>query len=69
MTPVYEYRVDGWPLCPRCGADELFSGEIPAKPTDDLQCLACNWRGAVPVKSDHCRSHRAPDGHLGAVGE
>ncbi len=23
--PITEYRRDGWPLCPRCGEDELAS--------------------------------------------
>ena len=34
-------RADGWPLCPRCGDDELWS------PTSDEAgirgCLSCGW--------------------------
>lgn len=42
------YRRDGWPLCPRCGDDELMSMAIPARADSVLQCLNCSWRGFVP---------------------
>jgi hypothetical protein len=52
---------DGWPLCPSCGDDELYSlvilhwdgrfQEWPPKPEDYLNgqfaCYACRWRGYV----------------------
>jgi len=51
-----EFRQDGWPLCPNCGEDELWSrfiwcgdGTIIPKPTmddyinDGLQCYRCQW--------------------------
>lgn len=70
MTPVDDsYRKDGWPLCPRCGEDELWSarmywwnGSAP-RPTlaecfaHDFGCYLCGWRGCVPpligVKGNH----------------
>lgn len=48
-----EYRPDGWPLCPQCGEDELYShliwdgcGERP--PLEDwieagIGCYVCQW--------------------------
>ena len=42
-----EYRDDGWPLCPKCGDDELMSSELTPAPTDSMKCLACGWRGHV----------------------
>lgn len=48
-----EFRPDGWPLCPRCGEDELYSlflcADIDKKPTqeeliaDGLRCYSCHW--------------------------
>lgn len=49
----YEYRRDGWPLCPRCGEDELWSAVAifsMADPLGDLRCYNCNWEGRVPMK-------------------
>jgi len=46
----YEYRKDGWPFCPRCGEDELWSAKIPAQPTDALSCYRCQWTGVVPKR-------------------
>lgn len=48
-----DFRADGWPLCPQCGEDELYSllfwdgsGERP--PIREwmkagLQCYRCGW--------------------------
>lgn len=57
-----EYRSDGWPLCPRCGSDELAStvpidfhvvkGCRKANATDPMKCLYCHWDGdgaAAPI--------------------
>jgi hypothetical protein len=57
----YEYRPDGWPLCPQCGDDELWSrvpghsSELPETPALLLACFAepftcyfCNWSGRLP---------------------
>jgi len=47
----HKYRADGWPLCPSCGDDELTSLELQPKPTDDLTCLLCGWKGTVPERA------------------
>ncbi len=49
------HRRDGWPLCPRCGEDELMSQvpvsiSIKAQPTDRMKCLRCAWEGVVPPR-------------------
>jgi hypothetical protein len=49
------YRDDGWPLCPCCGEDQLWSGETPPRASDVLQCVLCCWRGTVPL-SDTMRA-------------
>lgn len=51
-------RPDGWPLCPQCGEDELWSAFRPSPPDDrgrlaqylaaTLQCYRCGWQGAAP---------------------
>jgi hypothetical protein len=51
--PFYKTRADGWPLCPVCGDDELWShlnwngmGERPpleAYIDAGLTCYACNY--------------------------
>lgn len=50
-----EHRKDGWPLCPKCGEDELVSALLqvvdPMKPTPSLLeclhhgffCMGCGW--------------------------
>ena len=42
-----EYRDDGWPFCPNCGMDELFS--VDKIPTIDniIGCYSCGWRSLV----------------------
>lgn len=60
-----EYRPDGWPLCPRCGEDELASvvslgGRLRTKdgmlrramPTDEMTCYRCRWNGCVPRRDE-----------------
>lgn len=56
-TPFTAYRADGWPLCPQCGEDELYSliNSIPYvmehghnPPLQDyldagLVCYQCGW--------------------------
>lgn len=37
-------RADGWPLCPRCGKDELYSLENPATLENIFGCYACDFR-------------------------
>jgi hypothetical protein len=49
-----EFRADGWPFCPRCGEDELYSHLMlgwtrdeppPVKDCIDsgMKCYRCNW--------------------------
>ncbi len=56
----YETRADGWPLCPHCGKDELWSPLIP-NPIDSkppvsayieagLRCYRCGWASDDQVK-------------------
>ena len=46
------FRQDGWPLCPRCGEDELWTPWNPPLEADvtlddyvgrQLRCYACQW--------------------------
>lgn len=38
-------REDGWPLCPGCGDDELYSLEMPVATEDTIiGCYACGWK-------------------------
>jgi hypothetical protein len=55
-APVYtESRADGWPLCPRCGEDELWSAgdetDQSFKPTIEsiAGCYMCGWE---PIKRE-----------------
>ena len=53
--PYKEFRKDGWPLCPRCGEEELYSrvmiawmGEGERPTLEDclkgaMTCYRCNW--------------------------
>jgi predicted RNA-binding Zn-ribbon protein involved in translation (DUF1610 family) len=38
------HRADGWPLCPQCGDDELWSSENEATIETIVSCLGCGWR-------------------------
>jgi len=52
-----EFRKDGWPLCPRCGDDELYStvclywSRLDRPPTleecfaSTFGCYYCLWKG------------------------
>lgn len=39
-----ESRPDGWPLCPGCGEDELWSAETYPSRLRIAGCYACPWR-------------------------
>lgn len=55
------YRTDGWPLCPQCDEDELYShvclrwdGVSPRPTLDeslagDFTCYVCGWSSGPPV--------------------
>jgi hypothetical protein len=64
---IFEYRSDGWPLCPACGTDSLQSVEavkdssvpvtsrIPLRqplPDDKMACAHCSWTGFVEKRRD-----------------
>jgi hypothetical protein len=54
-TPYKEFRKDGWPFCPRCGEDELYSHKMlhwhgdGERPTIEecikggMTCYNCSW--------------------------
>lgn len=54
-SPYKEFRKDGWPLCPQCGEDELYSHlmlgwtDPDSKPTvqecidTGMKCYRCSW--------------------------
>ena len=43
--PAYpQRRADGWPLCPGCGDDELWSAAVPATVDTIVSCLGCGWK-------------------------
>lgn len=49
--PDFKYRADGWPLCPACGEDELWSRlywedvrpALSAFIAAGLRCYCCDW--------------------------
>lgn len=43
-VPYLEYRRDGWPICPACGEDELYSLAVPATVETICGCYRCNWK-------------------------
>ncbi len=59
LTQYPATRKDGWPFCPRCGEDELYSRYIPEPPALDgdvpgeillrcylatgTKCYRCGW--------------------------
>lgn len=61
-TPLYtQFRDDGWPFCPDCGYDELYSLaflQYDAKETPTLEqyleagmrCYNCNFESHNPIK-------------------
>lgn len=38
-------RLDGWPLCPLCGEDEVYCLQNPACICADMRCYGCKWHG------------------------
>lgn len=53
ISPPYKKsRLDGWPLCPQCGEDELYCVQWPATIDRIAGCYVCRWRpGMEPAKS------------------
>jgi hypothetical protein len=55
MTLVFaEHRADGWPLCPGCGDDELYSQAVPATIETICGCYRC---GTLSQTADAARSN------------
>jgi hypothetical protein len=58
---TYDTRAGGWPLCPSCGEDELYSlfpwdGSDPKPPMQawidhGLRCYKCGWDSTRPIVS------------------
>jgi hypothetical protein len=59
--PVYRHRrADGWPYCPQCDEDELWSNATPA--TEDSIVGCYRGRGVSSTRSRSRTGHRAQDG-------
>jgi hypothetical protein len=50
------FRADGWPLCPICGEDELYSLSIPANREEIHGCYRCG--AAHQILERHARRER-----------
>lgn len=61
-SPYREFRRDGWPLCPRCEEDELYSFLMLGWTKDDpptvrqcietgMKCYRCSWDSTVDYKA------------------
>ena len=54
--PAYvRRRDDGWPLCPGCDEDELWSNSVPATEETIVSCLRCNWRPGYYIQNHEGR--------------
>lgn len=43
--PIYRHRrADGWPYCPRCDEDELWSDATYATEDIIVGCYRCGWK-------------------------
>jgi hypothetical protein len=60
----FEYRRDGWPLCPNCGDDELWSRALDPRATDPLRCYVCGWSGVVPAQGSSRVADRTAESTL-----
>lgn len=49
MNDIKRHRADGWPICPQCDEDELYSLAIPADPAKIDGCYRCGWRSGVAI--------------------
>lgn len=48
VSPYRRFRADGWPYCPCCDEDELYSLADPASIETIVGCYRCGWR---PVRA------------------
>jgi predicted RNA-binding Zn-ribbon protein involved in translation (DUF1610 family) len=46
VRPYKRYRADGWPYCPQCDEDELWSNGMPACVETIVGCYSCGWQAA-----------------------
>lgn len=71
MTPAHNIKIaadrpayirrrdDGWPFCPGCDEDELWSSAIPATEETIVSCLRCDWKPGYPSAPETRRTHAA----------
>lgn len=52
-------REDGWPMCPKCGDDELYSLDVPATVDSIVGCYACAWTPAEQADGGWLRANAA----------
>lgn len=74
--PITEYRRDGWPLCPRCGEDEVMSwldtdcvlahieqhGDKPSREEYLMAELSCLYCGWVRPERKRAREAQTASG-------
>jgi predicted RNA-binding Zn-ribbon protein involved in translation (DUF1610 family) len=46
--PYTHYRADGWPYCPQCDEDELWSNATYATIDTIVGCYRCDWKPVPP---------------------
>jgi len=67
--PNFTYRRDGFPLCPRCEEDEVYSMvairatepiTLEAAFKEEFRCYRCSWQGMIPppVTCPDCEGRR-----------
>lgn len=44
-----KFRKDGWPYCPQCEEDELYSLSVPATAETIIGCYICGWTPRCPT--------------------
>jgi hypothetical protein len=58
VNPYTAFRLDGWPLCPGCGKDELWGIPSTEQNSDGKQlwviqsCYLCGWKPKKPGTSN-----------------
>lgn len=68
VSPQFrDRRPDGWPLCPSCGADELYALVDEPSEAAIAGCYRCAWRRAQPPPD--VSTHYRPDDPSGDLYE
>lgn len=57
-----EFRPDGWPLCPQCGDDELYSLANPATIATIQGCYRCDWKPRQRHRIETYKPRPRPEG-------